>query len=196
MNAADHLPSARHRGDGDNLPAVPSRPRSEAACVADRCPCRATIVRDGRGVCTWHDRGFGEASFGLSDRLEEHRDWLDLHSELMRIHGGQRRGQTDAWVHRVRRFFAADESMHPTEHERKHIEAYLWRLREELAYRVGVEPNRPTPQVPMSRDPAWMSPQQRAIAKAAAGASLPTTETAERRQRRIAEYATNQGIDL
>lgn len=202
MNAADHLPNPRRgrtqatAGDDDDAPHGAPAYRGDGACSADRCPCRGTTIREGRSWCTWHARAAGEAFMGLSDRLVEQRDLIDLVGELGNMHRFAGKGRGEAWVHRARRFFAADEHMHPSEHERQHIGGYLWRLIEEIAYRVGVEAKRPQPQTPLCRDPAWMSDRQRAIAEAAQGAKLPQRQTPLQAAARASEYAQQQGIAL
>lgn len=199
MNAADHLPNTgrtqSRAGPAPDLEAA-YRGRPEGSCAGDFCPCRGTIILEGRAWCTWHARSKGPEFPEISGRLAHHRDWLDLMGELMRIRNGGGKTARVAWVHAAVRFFAAEPDMHPTEHEREHLVAYLWRLQEELAYRVGVQAERPTPQIPQGRMPEFMRPEQRAIAEAAGSAGLPKVEGHERRQRRIAEYADANGVRL
>lgn len=149
MNVSAALRATRQamgKGEDDE-----QQPRAAGACRADDCPCRGSIDlgSSGRFFCSWHawtpPPQWGE----VTRQLRDHAWLIDFIGELMRIHS---RGRLTDWQARAAQFFATDPVCLPNSDEKQAFNLYVWRLREELSWRVGVRKERPVPRVPMGHE--------------------------------------------
>ncbi len=153
MNAADAVP------DFDAGPEPDNHPRISGSCSAWGCPCRGTRSQGGEFMCSWHARVANVADLqDVTAALNRERSLIALIGELQALHNFPGKGAPH--VHMAMKAFAHDEHMQPNELERAQFGRYLWRLREELAFRCGLIAGRPDPQVPMGRTGLWAGTQQ------------------------------------
>ncbi len=132
------------------------------SCKAHGCPCTATLDLGGGWHCQWHAYCSPDQWQGLTQQLREHTWLLEFITDLQMRH---RRGEgSKVLVALATTFWAVDPYMAPTAEERQHWGRYLWRLREELAYRVGRRSERPEPREPQCRDPKIWSPRVQPMA--------------------------------
>ena len=167
MNVSSALRATRQamgKGDDDE-----QQPRAAGACRADDCPCRGTVELGGSGrtFCSWHAWAPPQEWGEVTRKLLDHMWLIDFIGEVMRVHS---RGKLTDWIARSDAFFATDPHCQPTGEERDRFAFYLWRLREELSWRVGVRKDRPEPRVlvPMPKAKA-----ARVFEAAKAGAEVP-----------------------
>lgn len=134
--------------------AGPDAERDPAGCRAIDCPCNGSVDlgNSGRFYCSWHAWADGAKWPLITEELIRHRWMLDHMAELQRIR--RTTGHGAPWVHAADAFWT-DPVMKPTPHERETFAHYLWRLREELAFRVGVRKDRPAPLVPQAAQEGW-----------------------------------------
>jgi hypothetical protein len=126
--------------------------RSPMFCAAHGCPCTGETdpASTGRFFCRWHV-GIAPDRWQETTRLlRSNGELITVISELQRLHTWGGKGQP--WVHRARRAFAGEPDMQPTDLEVESWNFYLWRLREELAFRCEVRQDRPAPRVPQGRE--------------------------------------------
>lgn len=144
MNAADALP----RNSGDDQ--TETRARPAGACAAWGCPCRGTRSQGGDYLCSWHARLTDPSRLqDVTADLHRQSRLLEAIGELQALHTYPGKGRP--YVHRAHRLFADDPHMQPTPREQAEFDLYLWRLREEVAFRCGLIPHRPTERVPAKR---------------------------------------------
>lgn len=128
--------------------------RDPAGCRAVDCPCRGTVDlgNSGRFYCAWHAWSDSAKWPPITDELIRHRWMLDHIGELQRLHRAG--GKATPWAHAADAFWT-DPVMKPNQHERGAFEHYVWRLREELAFRVGSRKDRPAPLEPQAAQDGW-----------------------------------------
>jgi hypothetical protein len=155
MNVADAARTAiPRRQSGAPAPAESTRFEDPGACFAYGCPCRGTSGDGGRFSCPWH---VGQASNRIAEvttALIANRGLIDAIGEMQRLH--RIGGKSAPWIAYAQRFWQAHPAdMAPTELERRHWNFYLWRMREHLAFLVGVREVKPQPLEPQCREPAF-----------------------------------------
>lgn len=146
MSASQALAATRAKlGRGEPEPEHDHKP-APGQCHAFGCPCGASVDlgSGGRGVCSWHAWAQAANWQAVTQALNEHQWLIDFIGEVMRVHS---RGRLTDWIARSDAFFATDPHCQPTGEERDRFSFYLWRLREELSWRVGVRKDRPEPRV-------------------------------------------------
>jgi hypothetical protein len=134
-------------------------------CTAYGCPCRGTVDLGGggRAACSWHAWAPQDRWQAITRALNEHQWLIDFLGELYRL---QYRGRTGEWVQRADQFFELDPDCMPQGPERTRFNVYVWRLREELGFRVGSRKERPVPRLPMAEQEGWRSERTPAPARA------------------------------
>jgi hypothetical protein len=123
-------------------------PGSEAGgCSAYGCPCRGTVDlgHAGRFFCQWHAWIPSDRWPSVTDGLVAHRWFVDLIGELQRRHTA---GDIKAAIAHATQVWRDEPEMQPEPLERANWNLYLWRLREELAHRIGVRKEKPQPRTP------------------------------------------------
>jgi hypothetical protein len=140
------------------------------ACRALGCPCRGTIDlgSSGRFYCAWHARTDGDKWPALTAALHSHQWLIDHIGEMQRLHSEAGTGKP--WLAAADSFWRDQPELKPQGHERTTWGFYLWRLREELAYRVGARKEPPEPRVPLAMTKAHAV---RVIESAKAGEFVP-----------------------
>lgn len=143
----NQTPSIGERVRAAMNPEAPDTSFDPTACRAAGCPCTGTVDlgSSGRYLCAWHAWAPPDRADSLSLALRREQGLLDLIGELQAMHraGAER----SPWIARARQAWAGDEAMMPTEDECRHWGLYLWRLREELSFRVGLRADAPAPRV-------------------------------------------------
>ncbi len=120
-------------------------------CKAYGCPCRGVIDLGGGFHCTLHAYASPDKWPQLTSSIREHEWLLSFIGEMQDHH---QRGKTTKELGALAAtFWEVDPSMAPTPDEQKHWNWYLWRVREELAFRVGQRKDKPAPRVPQVQDP-------------------------------------------
>lgn len=167
MNAFDAVKAARRERaaqPSDDPRDAPPEERSALACNAHGCPCSGSIDigSGGRFSCPWH-AGLSPDLWGdVTLRLRQEGPLLALIGELQALHAAGGKGAP--WVHRAMRAFAAESDLQPTPNERARWNHYLWRLREEIGFRVGVRQDRPAARVPQLDEPGFARPARAHVA--------------------------------
>lgn len=122
--------------------------QDETRCVANGCPCRATVVFDGMRRCSFHDGHEPEKWPAITEKLREF-DWLrGFWSTLAKPERWR------DWKTVATGFF--DEhypELVPTEANR---EQYLYRLHQEIRYRVGATPRKPGPYITTAKQQGYV----------------------------------------
>lgn len=123
-------------------------------CSAYGCPCRGTVDLggSGRSACQWHAWAPQDRWQAITRGLNEHQWLIDFIGELYRL---QYRGRNGEWLARADQFFETDPDCMPQGPERTRFNVYVWRLREELAFRAGSRKERPAPRPPMAQQEGW-----------------------------------------
>lgn len=134
--------------------------RPFGACKAENCPCRGTmdLTTSGRSYCQWHAWALPNDWPRITQELEEHRWLIDFITEVEICSTRGRRGD---WQAKARDFFRTDPHCQPSKVEIDRYNFYGWRLREELAWRIGVRKDRPSPRLPGIPTP---TPKQQELA--------------------------------
>lgn len=173
MNVSSALQATR-RAMGKAEDQDEGQPRSPGACRADGCPCQGSIDlgMSGRFFCSWHAWAPPPQWGDITQQLHQHAWLIDFIGELMRIHS---RGRLTDWQARAAQFFATDPVCLPNASEKQRFNHYVWRLREELSWRVGLRKDRPVPRVPMGEE----VPSKPAVPIARAPALSPAWEEQE-----------------
>lgn len=111
-------------------------------CAAYGCPMRASVSHGGGSwQCSCHAYASPDKWQAITRELRAH-DWMlgfigDLQSLYIT-------GAADKpWVKMAREFWAEFVEMQPTANEVTHWGTYLWRLRADLEFRVGVRSKKP-----------------------------------------------------
>lgn len=155
MNAAEAVPYR-----GGRVPAADRQPqaaeRSPLACTAYDCPCQGSIDAGGGFVCPWHFGRSPDRWQEITRQLHQEQWLIDLVGELQRLYAEPGKGHP--WIARAMVAFREEPDMQPTDEERRVWAFYLWRLREELAVRVGARADRPQPRRPQCEEPAFTQP--------------------------------------
>lgn len=141
MNAADAAATAvPYRGG--KVADAPSR--NPQACAASGCPCRGTVDLGGggRAYCAWHAWSPPDRSSTVTAALLDQQDLVALIGELGSLY---QRGKSKEALARARQAWAMDPTLQPTTNEVWCWRHYLWRLREELSFRVETRATQPTP---------------------------------------------------
>ena len=127
-----------------------------SACRATGCPCRGTIDlgSGGRRTCSFHAWAQPDVWGDITEQLQAHRWLIDFIGEVKVLHA---RSKLGTWQAKARTYFAEHADMQPTALEAKHWPFYEWRLREDLAWRVGVRKDRPQPRVPQAKDDEFIA---------------------------------------
>jgi hypothetical protein len=113
--------------------------RDESRCVANGCPCRASVNFGEGWLCSFHDGNEPSRWPTITEGLREH-DWL--RGFFVTLSDPKRYRD---WREVASEFFAEHPDMKPTE---AHREQYLYRLHLEIRYRCGASLRRPGPHVP------------------------------------------------
>ena len=124
-------------------------------CADAGCPCKGSVAMGGsnRFQCSWHAFAAPERADDITTKLTEHRWLIDHITHLQLLH---RQGAKNApWVAAAQTFWAEQPEMLPTPVERANWNFYLWRLREELSFRIGLRKDRPAPREPQKRLPQF-----------------------------------------
>lgn len=116
---------------------------NKAGCHADGCPCRGVVsLGGGPFTCRFHAWADGKDWARITSQLHGHRWFSEFIAEATRLQlYPTQKGRV--WVSRAQEFWAEQPDMKPSEREAAHWSEYLWRLREELAFRVGARKDRP-----------------------------------------------------
>lgn len=143
----NHTPNAGDRVHGAMNHQAPDAAFDPMQCRAAGCPCTGTIDlgSSGRFLCAWHAWAPPERADALTLALRREQGLLDLIAELQALHRDGGKGAP--WVVRARQAWGTDEALQPTEGEARHWNLYLWRLREEVSFRVGLRADAPAPRV-------------------------------------------------
>lgn len=122
--------------------------QSPGSCTAYGCPCRGTVDlgSSGRFNCSWHAWAPQDRWQAITQGLREHQWLLDFIGELQHAFY---RGKNGDWLARAQQFFETDPYCQPTGSERLSFNRYVWRMREELSWRIGIRKERPEPREPM-----------------------------------------------
>lgn len=148
MRVSDAIKATRAKqSDGEGEPEFE---RSSTACRALGCPCAGSIDigRTSRFYCSWHAWAVPSDWPRITEQLLDHKWLIDFIGELTQSHD---RGQRGDWQAKADEFFRTDPHCIPSSDERTRWNLYCWRLREELAWRIGVRKERPDPRPPMFR---------------------------------------------
>lgn len=141
---------------------TPHEARPTGQCFAPGCPCAASCSSGGgRELCSWHARVHGDAWGTVTSELKAHQWLIDFIVELSVAHA---RGRLGAWQALAASFFRTEPRCQPAASEIASYPRYDWRMREELAYRVGVRKEPPEPRPPQSEE--FRKPRQAQLERA------------------------------
>lgn len=143
------LSNFRKRGQE---PAQPER--DERRCIADGCPCRASVsVEGGRWVCSAHAYVASDRWPTISEKLRDN-DWLiGFIDEVAKLDRNPPRDSAAGWRAFATQFWSESDAF-CVPHAQEEASPYLNRMRGELLWRCGAQPKRPQvrlPQEPRTR---------------------------------------------
>ena len=142
-------------------------------CSERGCPCKASIAMgaSNRFVCSWHAWTPPDRADDITSKLTEHRWLVDHIAHLQSLY--RQAAKHSPWIAAAQTFWSEQPEMLPTPVEREHWNLYLWRLREELGWRIGVREelgrrigvrkDRPTPREPQSQLPMFEPARSRLV---------------------------------